>query len=84
MAVGVLSSLAALHGQETWADVMAGLDRHIKRVVGEEAFAQEIRRKARAHQPREPLPAHWLDVLLVADGRLPTEWLDLLGGAEKR
>lgn len=54
----------------------------VKRGLGEEAFAHEIQRKASAHEPREPLPAHWLDVLL-ADGPLPTEWHDL-AGVEKR
>jgi len=81
MAVGVLTSLAALHGQETWEDARDGLDEYVKHGMGERAFALDVRRKAKAHEWCDPLPGQWLDVLL-GDGTLPEDWLALLPDAD--
>jgi hypothetical protein len=81
MTVGALTSLAALHGQESWDDVREGLDRYIRRGYGTDAFAAEIRRKSSAYPTLPPLPASWLDAVL-SEERLPHEVASRLGHPE--
>ena len=66
LVVGLMVSLAALHGQATWHEAVTALDRRVRRVIGEETFAARVRERSELPVPAHVEPPRLAFVILLA------------------